>query len=148
MTAGVDVALRPVDEANRAAVLVVAPRPEQGRFVAPVAQYLASCKDEGVWQPFALVVDGEVVGFAMWAIDDDASRWIGGVVVDAAHQGRGIGRGAVESILAMFRDQAGATGAAMTCAPDNLVARGLYERLGFRATGEMDDDEVVLRLRF
>lgn len=32
-----------------------------------------------------MAVDNEVVAFLMWGIDDDASRWIGGLVVDAAH---------------------------------------------------------------
>ena len=32
----------------------------------------------------------EVVGFLMWGIDDaDGSCWLGGLLVDAAHQGRG-----------------------------------------------------------
>ena len=43
-----------------------------------------------------LVALGTVVGFLMWGIDDaDGSCWLGGVLVDASQQGRGVGRAAV-----------------------------------------------------
>lgn len=143
-----DIELVTVDASNWRAVADVAPRPDQTGFVTSVSRYLCLCNYDGDWQPLAITVDEQVVGFVMWAIDTDDSRWIGGLVVDGGQQGRGVGRAAVEALLAMFRDQPGATGAALAYAPDNGVARDLYASLGFVETGEMDDDEVVARLRF
>jgi diamine N-acetyltransferase len=82
----------------------------------------------------------------MWGIDDeDGSCWLGGILVDAAHQGRGYGRAAVLEALAVLGERTSATGFALSYQPANEVARGLYVSLGFVETGEVDDDEVVAR---
>ena len=47
--------------------------------------------------------------------------------------------------LQLLREEAGATGFALSYAPENTVARSLYASLGFAETGEVDDDEVVAR---
>jgi diamine N-acetyltransferase len=140
------VELRDVDAANWRDVAEVAPAPEQGRWVAPVTRYLCLCVYDGLWQPLAMLVDGRVVGFAMWAFDtDEGTHWIGGLVVDASHQGRGIGRGAMLALLAMFEGIEGYREAALSVDADNVLARGLYHRLGFVETGEEVDGEAVMR---
>ena len=116
----------------------------QRAFVADVASYLADCDDGGVWRPVAAVRGDRVVGFAVWAIDDDGSRWIGGVVVDASAQGRGYGRRLAELLARRLLDE-GAPSLALTYSPANTTARGLYASLGFVETGERDGDEVVAR---
>jgi hypothetical protein len=78
----------------------VTPRPDQERFVAPVTYYLCLSIYGQIWHPLAIVADGAVIGHVLWAIDDaDHSRWIGGFVVDAAAQARGIGRAALEAMI-------------------------------------------------
>ena len=146
---GRQVSLRPVDAASWRDVARLTVAPGQERFVAAPAYYLALCAYDGVWQPLSVHDDsGAVVGFLMWATDpEDGSCWLGGVLVDAAHQGRGLGRAAVVGALGMLRERAGAAGFALAYHPDNTVAKGLYASLGFVETGEVDDDEVVARLR-
>ncbi|MEV4622630.1 GNAT family protein [Asanoa sp. NPDC049573] len=69
------------------------------------------------------------------------AAWLGGVTVDAAHQGKGFGRAAVSAALA----EIDAPSFALSYQPDNTAARALYARLGFVETGELEDDEVVGR---
>ena len=58
--------------------------PTSEEFVAATTYYLCRCHYGQVWRPLAIVIDGKVVGFVMWALDDnDGSHWIGGLVVDA-----------------------------------------------------------------
>ena len=74
------------------------------------------------------------------------SCWLGGVLVDAAHQGRGYGRAAVREALSVLGERPSASGFALSYDPENSVARGLYASLGFVETGEeVDDGEVVAR---
>lgn len=141
------VTLRPVDAGSRRAVAGLTVAPGQDRFVAAPTHYLALCADSGVWHPLAVHdAQGVVVGFLMWGIDDeDGSVWLGGILVDAAAQRRGLGRAAVREALRLLRKETGRTAFALSYHPDNLVARTLYASLGFTETGEVVDDEVVAR---
>lgn len=121
---------------------------DQRRWVAEVAYYLCLCAYGETWHPLAIEADDDVVGFLMWGVDDDQSRWIGGLVVDAAHQRRGIARAAVVQAVRQLAAQPGCTGVALSYSPDNQAARALYTGLGFVETGETADEgaEAVSRL--
>jgi len=138
--------LREVATDNWRAVVRIGPRGDQRRFVASVAYYLNLCHYDEVWQPVALYEDDEPIGFAMWGYDaEDGSYWIGGLVIDAKHQGKGHGRTAMEALLDHLARQPGYREAALSYEPENTVARRLYASLGFVETGERADDEVVAR---
>ena len=141
----VAVRLVDVDRSNWRRVVRVAPRRDQERFVGPVANYLCLCHYEGDWNPLAIEADGVVVGHVMWAIDEaDDSIWMGGLVIDAASQRRGIGRQAVVAFIDRFSSD-GRANLALSYEPDNVVARDLYAGLGFIETGETEGDEVIAR---
>ena len=131
-----------MDASNWRAVLAVDAR---SPHVATPAFYLCLCQYGQLWQPLALVSDGEVVGFAMWAYDsDDGHHWIGGLSIDVARQGAGLGRATVLALVELFRGL-GATGVALSYAPANTGAARLYHSLGFVDDGE-SDGETVARL--
>jgi diamine N-acetyltransferase len=134
---------------NVEAVLDVAPRPEQLRYVKPVAWYVAKAAYQGVWHPVGLMGDdGQVVAFAQWAYDDsDATYTLGGVVVDASHQGRGLGRAVLDALVRHLRAQPRRGTVVLTVHDDNERARGLYRRYGFQETGELLEGELVMVLR-
>jgi len=141
------VELRPVTADNWRACTSVTPTSDQESFVAPVSYYLTLCHYGGVWQPLAVYADGQVVGFAMWGLDDaDGSHWIGGLVVDRAQQGRGLGKAAVAALLRFVAAQPDCRQVALSYQADNHRARALYAAAGFRESGEVSDDEVVARL--
>lgn len=145
MTAAATIEVRAITPALRISVAGLAVEPGQRRFVAPVEHYLELCDRQGSpWRPFAVLEEGEVAGFVMHGIDpDDDSAWIGGLVIDRAHQRRGIGRAVVELLV----DRAAAQGraSALSYEPANTVAKSLYERAGFVETGEREGDEVIAR---
>lgn len=137
--------LDPVTDDNWRALVALEVRPEQQDFVLDVAHYLCMCAYGSVWHPLAVVVDSKVVGFCMWAVDDDRSRWIGGVVVDVARQRRGIGRALIIALRDRLIAAPGTPNVALSYSPDNTAARALYLDLGFVETGEQADGEVVAR---
>ena len=71
---------------------------------------------------------------------------VGGILVDAGQQLRGLGRAAVVQALSLLRTETGHTSFALSYRPDNVVARQLYASLGFVETGEEEDGELVARL--
>jgi diamine N-acetyltransferase len=140
-----DVELVEVTAANWRDVAAVAPHADQQGFVAATTYYLCLCHYGGQWNPLAVVTDGAVVGFVMWAEDTDQSRWIGGLVVDARAQRRGIGRTVVQIMLDRFAAEPDCHQAALSYHPHNLAARSLYADLGFVEGNEWEDDEIVAR---
>jgi diamine N-acetyltransferase len=140
--------LQPVSRENWRAVAQLKVTPEQAVFVAEPCYYLALCCYEDTWHPLAITLDKEVIGFCMWGVDPaDASCWLGGLLIDQRYQGRGYGKGAVQAALALLAEQHGHRAFALSYQPGNSVAKKLYESLGFRETGEREDDEVVARLQ-
>ena len=141
------VSLRPLGE-DWQAVADVAPADDQRDFVyALAARYILMSERGGPWTSLGVYADGDVVGHVMWGLDDDASHWIGGLIVDHSQQGRGLGRAITLTLVDWFRDQAGHWTTRLTYRPENTAAVRLYASLGFVPTGEMDDDEVVAELR-
>ena len=141
-----DVTVHSVTRDNWRDVRDLAVAPRQRAFVEDPNFYLALCCYTN-WNPCAISADDAVIGFMMWAIDDDGSVWLGGIFIDARHQRRGYGRRCVEVLIGQLAEQAGAAGFALSYQRENSVAARLYAQLGFVETGEMADDEVVARRR-
>ena len=128
----------------------------QERFVASVLESIADAAypepdEAGVpvvpWLR-AVEADGEIVGFVMLA---EATRtspepYLWRLLVDRAHQGRGIGRRIVELVVDRLAAEGHET-LLVSWVPGPGSPDRFYVRLGFRATGELDGDEVVGRLR-
>ena len=110
-------------------------------------------------QAFGLYDGAVPVGFAMIGHDVftdvdcppayKGSYYLWRYMIDARYQRRGYGRQGVELLLDFIR--AFPDGLAKTCAvscePENAVAKRLYESFGFRFTGEMDGDEEIAVLK-
>jgi len=139
------VSLSPITPENWRACAGLEVGGSQQEFVAPVTYYLSLCAyDGGPWSPLAVQVKGEVVGFVMWAIDDEeGSFWIGGLVIDRRHQRRGYGRSVVEQLVG--RAERERRQVALSYEAENVAARSLYRELGFVETGETVDGEIVAR---
>ena len=143
----VEVSVHPVVRENWRAVRDLTVSEAQREFVAEPSHYLALCCYEDIWHPLAVYAGGEVVGFLMWGIDSaDDSCWLGGILIDHRHQGRGYGRRAILVTLDMLNEAHGLQRFTLSYLPGNEVARRLYGSLGFVETGEWADDEMIARL--
>ncbi|NJP26047.1 GNAT family N-acetyltransferase [Microbispora sp. SCL1-1] len=142
--------LAPVTPANVETAIAVKVRPEQERFVSPVAKSLAEAyvHREVAWP--RLILDGDrPVGFLMPFLDID---WDGKGIdfrsglwrlnVAAGEQGRGVGRFAVESVAAEIRRRGG-TQMYVTWEPGEGGPEGFYRKLGFQLTGEDSGGQTV-----
>lgn len=145
---GRTVSLSEVTDENWRAVADVAPLDEQRRFVAALgARYLLLSMRGGVWHSLAIQAGNSVVGHVMWAYDSDTgAHWIGGMLIDAGEQGKGIGRAAVAATISMLSSLPGAREIRLSYHLDNVAAARLYHDVGFRPTDELEDGEIVVAL--
>ncbi len=142
-----DITFRPVTRENFSAVTELAVTPEQAEFVAPNLYSLAEAYVEPTWTPLAIYAGDQLVGFAQFGRDDETGRWwIMRYMIDAQHQGRGYGTGALPGLIELIVERHGCSELFLGYEPENEVASRLYARLGFAPTGERSGGEIVARL--
>ena len=121
-------------------------------------QYIASNEDswkaardnEKVARPFAIYCDDKMIGFTMFAFDEDYEDpsdryWLWRFMIDERLQGKGYGTAALQVIIRYFKDH-GANNIRLSTKETNMNALSMYRKAGFRDTGEMNDEEIVLQL--
>ena len=68
-------------------------------------------------------------------------------MIDAQHQGKGYGTDGIELLKEYVRTRPNAKQLITSSAPNcEGGAEDFYKKLGFKPTGEMEDDEVVLSI--
>jgi GNAT superfamily N-acetyltransferase len=87
----------------------------------------------------AVFVAGDWEGMtASFLVDDDSARLVAMYVTPEA-RGRGFGRELVAAVEEWASEQ-GSPRVVLWLKPENVQARTLYERCGYRATGEVRED--------
>jgi diamine N-acetyltransferase len=147
------IALRPVDDSNRAALEALRTTSEQERFVSTVADSLLEAAEEPDGRAIAWgVYDDETpVGFVM--ISDEVGapgyipQFLWKLLIDARYQRRGYGTATLDQIVAYFRGRPDVSEMRTSAGEGEGSPIPFYERYGFVRTGEVVfDDEVLLRL--
>jgi diamine N-acetyltransferase len=146
------VEFRPVTRDNWTKLIKLKVRDNQQNFVAPnlysIAESQFGFEHEGEWKlhPFGLYVEEEPVGFLMYGINHDHSRFQAFIIrlmIDERFQGRGYGKEAMNFLLEQLRANGDLIAVGISYEPDNEIARKLYASLGFVETGEMLDAETL-----
>ncbi|MFC8896415.1 GNAT family N-acetyltransferase [Streptomyces cinereoruber] len=142
------VVLEEITEGNWRDVADVAPADEQRRYVAALAaRYLLLSVRGEVWTSLGVRAGDDIVGHVMWAYDDEeGTHWIGGMVVSAAEQGKGVGRATMGAVIERLSDLPECRQIRLSYHPDNTSAGSLYTSFGFRPTGDLEDEEIVMAL--
>jgi len=92
-------------------------------------------KEPEQWDDRGIVteLDGEVAGFASWALGEGRVAEVGGNAVDPGLQGRGIGAAQIKWVLDMFRERGFGVGKVYTgMDPAHGPARSEYRKAGLR----------------
>ena len=130
------------------------------RVAEKQAQYIASNQDSlkdaneapDVARPFAIYIDNKMVGFTMFAFDEDYEDpsdryWLWRFMIDKDLQGRGYGHAALKTIIDYFKEEK-VSYIKLSTKESNTQAISLYRKFGFRENGEINGEEIVLQLDF
>ncbi len=144
---GAEVSLREVTSANLAAILNLSVSENQQELVASNAKSIAEAHyAEDAWFR-AIYADETPVGFVMLSdVPEKAEYFLWRMMVDAAHQGKGYGRRAVEILVEHVRMRPGATELFTSHVKKEGNAGKFYRKLNFAYTGEEHEGELIMKL--
>lgn len=99
--------------------------------------------------PFAIYKDNTIIGYVMVIYDYEEETYnIWHMMIDEKHQGKGYGSEAVKLCIDYIKSKpfGKSNDIVLTCHINNSHAIHVYEKLGFKDTGERDDDEIIMKL--
>ena len=141
------VRLAPIGPDNWREELAV--REDQRRFVSDPNRLLARAYAHRAQRSQAKLIreDDVPVGMLMYFDWRSAGRYVfSQLFIDQRYQGRGLGEQAARLALDEMRADGRFQKVCLCYAEGDEPARRLYEKLGFRPTGEVDGDEVIMVL--
>ena len=98
--------------------------------------------------PFAIYLKDEVVGYVMVIYDYDEENYnIWHMMIDEKHQGKGYGTQAIKLCIDYIckKPFGSSDDIILTCHMNNKKAIHIYEKMGFKDTGERDKDEIIMK---
>ena len=146
---GADVSLRVITNETLRPILAMSRQmmPGQEKMVAPNAISIAQAHfNKKAWFR-GIYADNTAVGFVM--LYDDKGKpeyFLWRLMIAGPHQGKGYGRQAMLKLIDYVKGRPGATELIASYVPIPGGPWPFYQSLGFMPTGEMDGDEVVIRL--
>ena len=143
------VTLKKIDRSNWREALEVKLLQSQESFVSSPVKSMAAAWVQQYGENYDYtpmgIYDGDsghsMVGYVATLCDPNTAGdyWIDDIMIDARHQGKGLGRTAVaETIAYILRTYSRCEAIMLSCHRNNTVAAALYQRMGFKPTGEMN----------
>ena len=146
------VELRAITEENFIDAFNLRLAPGQEEYVShPVRSLAQAYVYRNQCQPFGIYAAGKMVGYVMVIYDYDVPEYDSWhMMIDEAEQGRGYGGEALDQVVRYIATKpfGDSNRIALTCNKGNAIARKLYEKKGFSASGNEYDDEIELVMNY
>lgn len=142
---------RKITEDNFEAIIKMK-RPDGEKFVASNAVSLAQAwlyRENGDVFPFAVYNDDTVVGFMLLEEDMEQNELIlWRIMLPPEQEGKGYGTAAVKLLIQYAKESGRYKKLTLLCAEENIIARHIYDKLGFLPTGEIKYGDIEMELKF
>ena len=124
-------------------------REDQSHYVSDSAGILARAYAyrESRSRAFVIYNDNLPVGMAMYYdVEEEREYNFSQFFIDKRYQGNGFGYAAASLILQMMKDDGKYDKVVLCYIEGDEAAKKLYEKLGFRHTGEVYEDEIIMEM--
>lgn len=142
--------LKKIDESNFVECFNLKLKVEQEKFVShPIRSLAQAYVYYNQCTPFAIYKENIMVGYVMVIYDYDEETYnIWHMMIDEKYQNKGYGSKALELCVDYIKQKpfGKSNDIILTCNMKNYKAIHIYEKLGFKDTGEVDDDEIIMKL--
>lgn len=141
------VQLKEITRDNLEDILNLSISEDQKEFVSSAAHSLAQAY---VYRetafPFAIYADNTLVGFIMLGYYESRDQYtLWKFLIDKQHQNKGYGREALNQGIAYLKENFGVKEIYTGVALGNEIAEHLYNSVGFKKTGVVEDDMEEMR---
>ena len=142
-----ELSLREITKETVRSILALEVAEDQEDLVGDNGNSLAQALfEEKAWYR-GIYAGDEPVGFMMLSIDREKPEfYLWRFMIDAKHQRKGYGKRSMELLIEEVRAQPEAKELTLHVMDLPHSAVAFYEALGFRLTGEKDEDELVMSL--
>ena len=140
-----EITLRPLTEKNYKECFKLKVYDEQSHMVAPNVYSVAESKIYPELSPLTIYSGERMVGFILHGTGE-GRYWLVRLMIDKNHQKKGYGREALRLLVERLKEEAKYESLYLSYTPDNKVAAMMYEKFGFVQTGEIVEDEIVVKL--
>lgn len=119
------------------------------KFVASNALSIAQSKIQNGWIIKAIYAESTMVGFAMFGYTEEHKFYeICRLMIDHKFKRKGYGFKALLIIINEMKSNKDCKEVFLSFDPENIVAKKLYEKVGFENTGKKIDGELLYKLNF
>ena len=142
-----DITLKEITKETVRAICNLKVSESQNHLVAPNAVSIAQAYfNETAWFR-AIYADDTPVGFIMLYKDTEKPEYfLWRMMIDQRFQRMGFGFKAMHLLIEIVKELPNAAELLTSCVPGEGSPEEFYNKLGFARTGDMEDDEVVMRL--
>jgi len=142
-SSAVGISLVQLDRYNWEECLDIKLSPDQSAYIPPVLYSLAQAKFEAL-TPYGIRTSDRTVGLLMYG-EFTGLCWINRIMIDEAYQRQGIGKAALQQMVAQLRRNVRCKEIRASYAPDNYAAAALFASVGFQPLAASLEDEVVVQ---
>lgn len=141
--------LRELDKSNYRDILKLKVADNQMGFVASNAISLAQALFHSQAWYRGIYQGDTAVGFVMLELDmKKPEYYLWRYMIDEKFQGNGYGLAALKLVIEYVKSLPESTEFILSYVPKEGNPKGFYEKLGFLETGEIEDGEVIMKLKF
>jgi diamine N-acetyltransferase len=141
------VTFKPVDKDNWLDCVNLEVTEEQNDFVTNNTFSVLQSHYDSRNYPVAIYDDNIMVGFLMYLYDEDFKAYrLRRFMIDTDYQRKGYGKLALLELKKLIKDKYNGDKLYTSVKPENNVAKDLYERVGFKGTGEIRWGEEILKV--
>ena len=142
--------LRKIDESNFVECFNLKLGENQDKFVShPIRSLAQAYVYYNQCTPFVIYKEDIMVGYVMVIYDyDDETYNIWHMMIDEKYQNNGYGTKALELCIDYIKSKpfGQSNDIILTCNIENYNAIYMYKKLGFKETGDIDDNEITMKL--
>lgn len=142
--------LKKIDESNFVECFNLKLGENQDKFVShPIRSLAQAYVYYNQCTPFGIYKENVMVGYVMVIYDyDDETYNIWHMMIDEKYQNNGYGTRALELCIDHIKSKpfGKSNDIILTCNMENYNAIHIYKKLGFKDTGDVDGDEIIMKL--